>query len=49
MAHEDNLTVLENANTCNEELISVQKKLADAHSEIEELKLQLEWLERSYE
>ncbi|MCW8832747.1 MAG: hypothetical protein OQK09_09025 [Colwellia sp.] len=32
-----------------EEQKSAQQQLADAHSEIADLKLQIAWLERSYE
>ncbi|MGB0937580.1 MAG: hypothetical protein ACPGTQ_08980 [Colwellia sp.] len=32
-----------------EEQVSVVQQLADAHSEIDQLKLKLAWMERSYE
>jgi hypothetical protein len=38
-----------NVDNCNDEQKSAIEKLADAHHEIEELKLQIAWLERSYE
>lgn len=57
MAHEDrsnmskntelNATFSEN-NRTNEQK-STQQQLVDAHNEIAELKLQIAWLERSYE
>ena len=57
MAHEDrsnmskntelNATLSEN-NRTNEQK-STQQQLVDAHNEIAELKLQIAWLERSYE
>jgi len=49
MAHEDNLTQFEDINMCSEELKTTQQKLAEANNEIENLKLQLAWEERSYE
>lgn len=57
MAHEDrsnmskntelNATFIEGNHT-NEQK-TTQQQLVDAHSEIAELKLQIAWLERSYE
>ncbi|MBL4941642.1 MAG: hypothetical protein JKY81_08255 [Colwellia sp.] len=38
-----------NADNCNHEQKTTQQQLADAHSEIAELKLQIAWLECSYE
>jgi len=53
MAHEDRSNMMKNAdmnaeNTNNEQK-TVQEQLADANNEIAELKLQIAWLERSYE
>ena len=57
MAHEDRSNMSKNTelnatfsegNHTNEQK-STQQQLADAHSEIAELKLQIAWLERSYE
>jgi|TARA_R110002050_G_scaffold140132_5_gene264774 hypothetical protein len=53
MAHEDssnmsNNTELNAENSINEQK-TTQQQLADAHNEIEDLKLQIAWLERSYE
>lgn len=53
MAHEDRSSMLINTelNTKNStnERKTTQQELADANSEIAELKLKLMWLERSYE
>lgn len=57
MAHEDRSNMSKNTelnatfsegNRTNEQK-STQQQLADAHNEIAELKLQIAWLERSYE
>jgi hypothetical protein len=53
MAHEDRSNMSKNTelntdNSANEQK-STQQQLADAHSEIADLKLQIAWLERSYE
>ncbi len=57
MAHEDRSNMSNNTelnavsiegNRTNEQKTS-QQELADAHNEIAELKLQIAWLERSYE
>lgn len=53
MAHEERRTMSQNAeanldNLSNEQKSTLQQ-LADANREIEELKLQIAWLERSYE
>jgi hypothetical protein len=53
MAHEDrsnmsNNTEL-NVDQCSNEQKTAQQQLADANNEIAELKLQIAWLERSYE
>jgi len=53
MAHEDRSNMLMNtdlsAKSHTDEQKTTQQQLADAHSEIADLKLQLAWLERSYE
>ena len=57
MAHEDRSNMSKNTelNTtfiegkCTEEQKTTQQQLADAHNEIADLKLQIAWLERSYE
>lgn len=57
MAHEDRSNMSKNTelNTAfvegdrNEEQKTTQQQLADARSEIADLKLQMAWLERSYE
>jgi hypothetical protein len=38
-----------NVDNCANDQKTDQQQLADAHSEIAELKLQIAWLERSYE
>lgn len=57
MAHEDRSNMSKNtelnvvsieSNSTNEQK-TTQQQLADANSEIAELKLQIAWLERSYE
>jgi len=53
MAHEDRSNMSKNTelnveNNANEQK-TTQQQLADANSEIAELKLQIAWLERSYE
>jgi len=53
MAHEDRSNMSKNTelnadNQPNEQK-TTQQQLADANSEIADLKLQIEWLERSYE
>jgi len=53
MAHEDRRNMSKNTDAsldnCNNEKKSTLEQLADANHEIEELKLQIAWLERSYE
>jgi len=53
MAHEDrrNMSTSTDANidNCSDDQKSVQEQLADANHEIEDLKLQIAWLECSYE
>ena len=49
MAHEENQNTVDSIESCDDNLKTTQQKLTDAHSEIADLKLQLAWLERSYE
>jgi len=53
MAHEERRDMSKNTDAsvdnCSNDHKSTQEQLADANHEIEELKLQIAWLERSYE
>ena len=53
MAHEERRNMSKNTDATvdngNDEQKSATEKLVDANHEIEELKLQIAWLERSYE
>jgi len=53
MAHEERQNMSKNTDAsvdnCSNEQKSALEQLADANHEIEELKLQIAWLERSYE
>lgn len=52
MAHEDRSNMSKNTELnveCSNEQKTEQQQLVDANNEIAELKLQIEWLERSYE
>jgi len=53
MAHEDRSNMSQNTELnveqCSNEQKTTQQQLADANNEIAELKLQIAWLERSYE
>jgi TolA-binding protein len=52
MAFEDSGTMTKNTDVHtehNNEQQTTQQQLIDVHSEIEELKLQIAWLERAYE
>ncbi len=53
MAYEERHDMSKNTDAsldnCSYEQKSTQEQLADANHEIEELKLQIAWLERSYE
>ena len=52
MAHADTQSYLineKNASNLDEYEKSIQQQLTDANKEIEDLKLQLAWLERPYE
>lgn len=47
VASETNQTQMKEST--NEQQTSLEQQLADANKQIEELKLQISWLERSYE
>ncbi len=53
MAHKDKSNMSQNTelnvDKCTNEHKKTQQQLADANNEITELKLQIAWLERSYE
>ena len=49
MSHNDSQGFVKLAEEAQQESISVEKQLADAQKQIEELKMQIMWLERSYE
>jgi len=53
MAHEERRNMSKSTDAsvdnCNTEQKSAQEQLVDANHEIEELRLQIAWLERSYE
>lgn len=49
MAHEENINVIKHNDIASEEQGSIQQKLIDANNEIADLKMQIAWLERSYE
>lgn len=49
MRHEENINLTEQSDNTTEDFLSIQQKLQEAHNEIAELKLQIAWLERSYE
>lgn len=49
MAHEENAHVIEHAEESTEEQKNIQQQLSDANDEIADLKMQIAWLERSYE
>jgi hypothetical protein len=53
MAHEERRNMSKhtdaNVDNCNDVQKSALEQLADANHEIEDLKLQIAWLERSYE
>ena len=49
MAHEETVQVFESSNKAFEASKSIEQQLSDANDEIEDLKLQIAWLERSYE
>jgi len=49
VAHNDNQNISTNTGNTAEDNQSTQQQLADANKEIAELKMQIAWLERSYE
>lgn len=53
MAHEERRNMSKHTDAsvdnCNDDQKSALEQLADANHEIEDLKLQIAWLERSYE
>ena len=49
MVHTDNQTISTSTGNNNENHQNTQQQLADADKEIAELKMQIAWLERSYE
>ncbi|MCJ8318511.1 MAG: hypothetical protein MJK12_02690 [Colwellia sp.] len=49
MVHKDNQNISANTGNNNEDHHNTQQQLADANKEIAELKMQIAWLERSYE
>lgn len=53
MAHEEKCNMLKNTDAnldnCSNTQKTAAEQLVDANNEIEELKLQIAWLERSYE
>jgi len=49
MAHEETVQVIEPVNKALEISKTIEQQLSDANEEIEDLKLQIAWLERSYE
>ena len=49
MVHTDNQIISISSRNNNENYQNTQQQLADADKEIAELKMQIAWLERSYE
>lgn len=49
MAHNDNQNISDNTGSTNEDHPNTQQRLVEAHQEIADLKMQIAWLERSYE
>lgn len=49
MAHEDNKSILDSTEISNEDKKTSTQQLTDARNEIADLKMQIAWLERSYE
>ncbi|SEL55183.1 hypothetical protein SAMN05216262_11383 [Colwellia chukchiensis] len=49
MAHEEAIKELESKNKAIDVSKTIEQQLIDANAEIEDLKLQIAWLERSYE
>ena len=49
MAHEETVNVIEPSGNAMEMAITIEQQLTDANDEIADLKMQIAWLERSYE
>jgi len=49
MAHEEKQNILDSTEISNEDNKVSQQQLNDARNEIADLKMQIAWLERSYE
>jgi len=49
VVHNDNQNISANTGNNNEDHHNTQQQLTDANKEIAELKMQIAWLERSYE
>ena len=49
MSHEEKVQVIEPSNKAKEDPKTIEQQLKDANSVIDDLKLQIAWLERSYE
>jgi hypothetical protein len=49
MAHEDKKSILDSTEISNEDNKTSKQQLTDARNEIADLKMQIAWLERSYE
>jgi len=49
MAHEETVNVIEPSANAMEMAKTIEQQLTDANDEIADLKMQIAWLERSYE
>ncbi len=49
MSHEETVNVIEPSETAMEMSKTIEQQLTDANDEIADLKMQIAWLERSYE
>ena len=49
MAHEETVNVIEPSQTANGMSKTIDQQLIAANAEIDDLKMQIAWLERSYE
>ena len=49
MAHEETVQVIERSENTFDMSKNIEQQLSDANDEIEDLKMQIAWLERSYE
>jgi len=49
MAHEETVNVIESSDNVTEMAKTIEQQLTDANDEIVDLKMQIAWLERSYE